>query len=86
MVNRKLIVLRIFVLLLFTMMAPANLWGQAQHQESEKTYTVGIVPQYDSSKIREIWHPILGEIQKLKKIKLVLKGSPSIPANLILHI
>lgn len=43
------------------------------------TYTVGVVPQFDSRRIVEIWQPILEQVGKRSEIRLVLKASPSIP-------
>ena len=44
-----------------------------------KTYSVGVVPQFDVRKIRKIWQPILDELQADTGHKFVLKGSPTIP-------
>ncbi|MGD8925559.1 MAG: phosphate/phosphite/phosphonate ABC transporter substrate-binding protein [Thioalkalispiraceae bacterium] len=48
------------------------------HAQTE--YTLGIVPQYDSRKISQIWQPLIDEINRVSGITLNLVGSPSIPA------
>lgn len=73
-------VLRIFVLLLIILMAPVNLWGQAKRIEPKKVYTVGVVPQFDSLKLRKIWYPILKELTERTGVRFIIKGSPTIPA------
>lgn len=46
---------------------------------ASSSYTVGVVPQYDTREIERIWHPILEEVSQRSGVKLVLKVSPSIP-------
>lgn len=45
-----------------------------------RTFTFGVVPQFDARRINEIWLPILTEIEKKTGYKFRLKGSPTIPA------
>ncbi|VAW89321.1 Phosphonate ABC transporter phosphate-binding periplasmic component (TC 3.A.1.9.1) [hydrothermal vent metagenome] len=47
---------------------------------SAKTFSVGIVPQFDSRKIHKIWRPILKELEKSTGYKFRLQGAPTIPA------
>lgn len=42
-------------------------------------YTVGVVPQFESRKIVEIWQPILDEVSASSGIELKLIQSPNIP-------
>ena len=46
---------------------------------AQKTYTVGIVPQFEPRKLRAIWIPILKSIEKQTGLHLVIRGSPTIP-------
>ena len=62
-------------LILLTLSAPLS----ASESSAKRTYTVGIVPQFDSRKIHTIWRPILDEIQAKTGYRFVLRGSPSIP-------
>jgi phosphonate transport system substrate-binding protein len=45
----------------------------------QRTYTVGVVPQFEPSKITKTWEPILKRISESSGIKLQLSASPSIP-------
>lgn len=64
-----------FALLLLTLSAQLS----ASESTSKHTYTVGIVPQFDSRKIHAIWQPILDELQAQTGYEFILRGSPSIP-------
>ena len=44
------------------------------------TFTVGVVPQFDTRKIHKIWQPILAHLNKETGHTFVLRGSSSIPA------
>ncbi len=44
-----------------------------------KTFSVGVVPQFDSRKIHKIWRPILKELEKSTGYKFKLQGAPTIP-------
>lgn len=48
--------------------------------QSQKVYTIGIVPQFESSRIRKIWKPIIKELEQGTGLKFKLSGSPTIPA------
>jgi ABC-type phosphate/phosphonate transport system substrate-binding protein len=63
-----------FSLILFTSFYAFN--AQA---DNKRTYTIGIVPQFEIRHIRKIWSPIIKEIEKNTGIKLLLVGSPTIP-------
>ena len=41
----------------------------------QKTYTVGVVPQFESSRIKTIWQPILNRISEISGVPLKLKAS-----------
>lgn len=45
----------------------------------KKVYKFGIVPQFEARKLREIWNPILKELEKRTGIKFIIEGSPRIP-------
>lgn len=47
--------------------------------EEVKHYYFGVVPQFDSRKIHNIWRPILDELERSTGLKFSLKGSPTIP-------
>jgi len=44
-----------------------------------KVYTVGVVPQYEARRLRQIWQPILNHLEAATKEKFELIGSPTIP-------
>ena len=46
--------------------------------ESQKTYTVGVVPQFEAHKLFTIWRPLLDDLEKHTKLKFQLVGSPNI--------
>ena len=43
-----------------------------------KTFSVGIVPQFDSRKIHKIWRPLLNELETITGHKFKLEGAPTI--------
>jgi phosphonate transport system substrate-binding protein len=45
----------------------------------KKVYKFGIVPQFEARKLREIWNPILEELEKRTGVKFIIEGSPRIP-------
>jgi phosphonate transport system substrate-binding protein len=47
--------------------------------QAENVYSVGVVPQFETRKIVEIWQPILDEVSQRSGVKLELKTSSSIP-------
>ena len=52
----------------------------ASTSASEKrVYKFGIVPQFEARKLREIWNPILEEVEKRTGVKFFIEGSPRIP-------
>jgi len=46
---------------------------------AQKAYTVGIVPQFDSRQIHNIWKPILAELEAKTQKRFELRGALSIP-------
>ena len=46
---------------------------------AQDSYTVGVVPQFETRRINEIWQPILKEVSRLSGVELELKTSSSIP-------
>ncbi len=60
-------------LLLLTTGAPAV-------ADDTTVYRVGIVPQFDSRTIHDIWTPILAQLQTRTDLRFELVGSPNIPA------
>lgn len=63
------------------MLITRPLFADADNKKTENktTYSVGIVPQYDSFQISRIWSPILEEVEKLTGFKFLLHGAPTIP-------
>ncbi len=64
---------------LFFLFLISSLFSISVQAEKKRTYTIGIVPQFEIRHIRKIWNPILNEIEKNTGIKLKLIGSPTIP-------
>lgn len=46
---------------------------------ASETYTFGVVPQFDTRQIEQIWQPILEKVSIRSGITLTLKASPQIP-------
>jgi phosphonate transport system substrate-binding protein len=44
-----------------------------------KTYSLGVVPQFEARKLRAIWQPIVDHIEQKSGYQLEIQGSPSIP-------
>jgi len=66
----------IFCTLLFlwvTCLSTGVLWAK------DKTYLVGVVPQYDVRKIQQVWNPILARLEKKTKLHFKLVPSEDIP-------
>jgi len=66
---------KIFTLLLANLLLVAG-----SNLKADDAYTVGIVPQYEASKIHKIWRPILDYLEQETSEKFELRGSYSIPA------
>ena len=49
-----------------------------QASATEPVYTLGIVPQFESRKIRRIWQPIVNYLKQETGYHFVIKGSPTI--------
>lgn len=67
----------IFVMFLLLLFTGAH---AAESAVSSRTYSVGIVPQFDARRTYNIWRHILDKIQQATGLRFVLKGSPNIPA------
>lgn len=52
---------------------------QADHKEQVKSYTIGVVPQFEQRKLFRIWQPIINELETRTGFSLHLVGSPKIP-------
>lgn len=50
------------------------------YAEPDKTYSFGIVPQFEAKKLRRIWMPILKQLEEKTGFKFKLIGAPTIPA------
>lgn len=48
--------------------------------EADKTYSFGVVPQFEAKKLRRIWIPILRQLELKTGFKFKLIGAPTIPA------
>ncbi len=59
---------------------PDGAWSQTENKKTQKVYTVGVVPQFDVLHLNQIWQPIIKEIRQRTGIRLVLRGSSTIPA------
>ena len=69
---RKLFYLPALLTLTLGVMAPSA-------DSAETTYKLGVVPQFDARRIRQVWMPIIERIKEESGITLELVGSPSIP-------
>jgi phosphonate transport system substrate-binding protein len=49
-------------------------------KQTDKVYTVGVVPQFETRKLFNIWHPILEFLENKTGYKFKLSGAPSISA------
>ena len=47
--------------------------------QSVKTFTIGVVPQFEAKKLRKIWKPILAELEQTTGFKFKLRGAANIP-------
>jgi phosphonate transport system substrate-binding protein len=47
--------------------------------EAEKTYKIGVVPQFDAKKVHQIWSPILQQLRDETGKKFELRASTTIP-------
>ncbi len=62
-------------MMILLLMCFSSVWAGVEKSE----YTFGVVPQFDSKRIQEIWQPILDKLQAQTGIKLSLRGSTNIP-------
>ncbi len=47
---------------------------------SDKIYSLGVIPQFESDRLNDIWQPIIEHLQTQTGFQFSLQGSPSIPA------
>lgn len=47
---------------------------------AERSYSFGVVPQYESRRIQHIWRPLLRAVGELAGVRFELAAAPSIPA------
>jgi len=71
MFRKTVSLLMIATLVLFSSLALA--------ESDKKSYTFGVVPQFDARRIHSIWQPILDELQQRTGLKFSLQGASSIP-------
>ncbi len=60
-------------LLAWLLVFSASTWAE------EKTYLVGVVPQFEVRKLHAIWRPILDRLEAKTGYRFALRGSPTIP-------
>lgn len=48
-------------------------------EADQKVYTVGVVPQFETRRLHEIWRPILNKIEEKTGYQFKIEGSPTIP-------
>lgn len=53
--------------------------GFVAAEEGRPEYTVGVVPQFEASRLHAIWRPILDQLEQRTGLRFKLRGSPSIP-------
>lgn len=46
--------------------------------EPNKIYTIGVVPQFEVKKLRNIWKPIVKQLEQKTGLRFKLKGAPTI--------
>jgi len=62
------------IFLLLGTACTTNSWA-----DTEKVYSVGVVPQFETRRLHAIWRPILNQLEKDTGLKFKLQGSASIP-------
>ena len=63
------------LLILLTSFSPGSVAYAA-----DKTYIIGVVPQFEARKLRKIWLPIIKQLELETGFKFKLRGAPTIPA------
>ena len=53
--------------------------GPVPEVSAGPVYTIGVVPQFEARRLRQIWQPILNQVEKQTGEKFELVGSPTIP-------
>lgn len=76
----KLLKISLFVLFLHPVITGFEVTAATEQYKSAKIYTVGIVPQFNSQRISEIWGPILNALEERTGVLLSLRGASAIPA------
>lgn len=54
-------------------------FSTAARSETDRVYSVGIVPQFEISRLHSIWRPVLNHLEEQTGFKFKIQGSPSIP-------
>ncbi len=67
------------LIIAFILNISAVLFAGGEVKPEQRTYTVGVVPQFDSTQISKIWTPILKELGRRAGCRFQLQGSPTIP-------
>ena len=49
------------------------------HASEDRIYVFGIVPQFEASRLRKIWQPVINYLNSETPYKFRIKGSPTIP-------
>ena len=75
----KMLIMRSKIVSSFVVGALVLFSSLALAESDEKSYTFGIVPQFDARRIHSIWRPILDELQQRTGLKFSLRGASSIP-------
>jgi phosphonate transport system substrate-binding protein len=57
----------------------SQLFSSLAAASNDKVYTVGVVPQFETTRLHKTWVPILNRLEVLTGYKFELKGSSSIP-------
>ncbi len=70
---------KIILFLLFCLVGGGFFISTVCHSD-EKVFSFGVVPQFDTRRIHDIWQPILNQLDKEFGIQLRLVSSSSIPA------
>lgn len=69
---------RLVFMLLMALVGGA-FWAPAISAPQQPVYLVGVVPQFEASRLHAIWRPILDRLEKRTGLRFKLRGSPSIP-------
>lgn len=67
---------RLLALFLLLIAFSSNVVAQ---NNTQKVFSVGVVPQFEARKLHAIWRPILNQLEQETGHRFKLRGSPSIP-------